>query len=88
MKFYISDDNGNTYHELGELQEISAESVMEEESDEAIKGLLSSKSMEFSCDIDEKSSKKLNRLILTKGQRNAIILKRDGYLSPENADRW
>lgn len=41
----------------------------------------------FSCTIEAESAKQLRKVIIPRGMRNYEILKRDGYLSPRNAER-
>ena len=48
--------------------------------------LLNSSSETFSATLTGESAMSLWRMIFTRGQRNMQILKRDGYLSPENAE--
>ena len=42
----------------------------------------------FTFNLDKKANKKFRKtLIPSKGYRNAMILRQDGYLSPQNCDK-
>ena len=47
---------------------------------------LNSAGCEFTIPIDESTGRAIERALLPRGYRNMEILKRDGYLSPSNAD--
>ena len=66
-----------------------AETVDDEpmtEGDETYETLLDAKSLTFTATLTEESTLALWRMFFTRGQRNMQILKRDGYLSPTNAE--
>lgn len=83
MCLYVSSDGGKTYQAMGKISEISIETEPENETE----NFFNTEPMEFSCELDEKSVKNIEKVLYTKGQRNGRILKRDGFLSPENADK-
>lgn len=56
------------------------------EGDETHETLLDAKPLTFTATLTEESTLALWRMIFTRGQRNMQILKRDGYLSPTNAE--
>ena len=58
----------------------------ETESSDIYATLLDTKEASFTARLTEESTLALWRMIFTRGQRNAQILKRDGYLSPANAE--
>lgn len=69
---------------IGKAETVDIEA--ETEGDEAHETLLDAKSLTFTATVTEDSALALWRMIFTRGQRNMQILKRDGYLSPENAE--
>lgn len=76
--FYETEDGYRAVGEISEL-ELSAETV---EDDEIRSRFLDSKSMEMTAKIEDVD--RLERLLLGQSRYNAMVLKRDGYLSPEN----
>lgn len=69
---------------IGKAETVDIEA--ETEGDEAYATLLDAKSATFTAKLTEESTLALWRMFFTRGQRNMQILKRDGYLSPENAE--
>ena len=58
----------------------------ETECGETYATLLDTKSATFTAKLTEESTLALWRMFFTRGQRNMQILKRDGYLSPDNEE--
>lgn len=78
---YFTTD-GKNYQEFQGLQEVTLETDMVDKSDMreiATKDILNSGSFDLNLGFDA-------RRLIPRGQRNREILKRDGYLSPKNAD--
>ena len=69
---------------IGKAETVDIEA--ETEGDETYATLLDTKSATFTAKLTEESTLALWRMLFTRGQRNMQILKRDGYLSPENAE--
>ncbi len=69
---------------IGNAETVDIEA--ETEGDEAYETLLDAKPLTFTATLTEESTLALWRMIFTRGQRNMQILKRDGYLSPSNAE--
>ena len=82
-KIFVKRDDG-TYEEPS-YSHIDSSTLLCKEETERFFDLQSSET--FSCTIDAKSAKQLRKVIIPRGMRNYEILKRDGYLSPENAER-
>lgn len=75
------------WQKLGSITEVKLTSD-EETEEELKKRFLSSGSIEFSGTLDTESTERIAKHIVFGGDRgryNGYILKRDGYLSPENA---
>ena len=81
-------DNGE---EIGRLEDVEEGCITidhENEEGEDLKNrFINNKEVNLSFDLDEKSIKNLNKVLYPKGIRNGRILKRDGYLNPENCDK-
>lgn len=88
MKLYMIGEDGKC-QEVTTLGEISNIELTESERTEIRKalGFLDDAEMSFTVNVSETDMKRLVKMIKTKGQRNAEVLHRDGYLSPENAER-
>ena len=67
---------------IGKAEDIEPET----ESGDIYATLQDTRSDTFTATLTEESSLSLWRMIFTRGQRNAQILKRDGYLSPANGE--
>ena len=78
---YFTTD-GKNYQEFQGLQEVTLETDMVDKSDMkeiATKDIMKGGSFDLNLGFD-------SRRLIPRGQRNREILRRDGYLSPENAD--
>lgn len=75
-KIYFASYDGKP---VGELKEINLESNIE--SDVEPTGINVGSTLEFTADMD---TDKLMRAVLGQSMYNAMVLKRDGYLSPQN----
>lgn len=78
---YFTTD-GKNYQEFQDLQEVTLETDMVDKSDMreiATKDIMNSGTFDLKLGFDA-------RRLIPRGQRNREILRRDGYLSPENAD--
>jgi len=69
---------------IGRAETVDIEA--ETEGDETHETLLDAKPLTFTATLTEESTLSLWRMFFTRGQRNMQILKRDGYLSPKNAE--
>lgn len=69
---------------IGKVEKMDIEAKTE--GDETYETLLDAKPLTFTATLTEESTLALWRMFFTRGQRNMQILKRDGYLSPENAE--
>lgn len=88
MKLYMKGEGGD-YQEVMTIGEISDIKLTESERTEIRKalGFLDDAEISFTVNITENNTKRLMKMMKTKGQRNAEVLRRDGYLSSENAER-
>lgn len=68
------------YLPIGELKEVDISDDLSDDTE--YKRFLSSKPMEFRCEIE--NSDEIMKCLLGQGRYNAMKLKQDGYLSPEN----
>ena len=78
---YFTTD-GKNYQEFQGLQEVTLETDMVDVSETkeiVTKDVMNSGTFELNLGFD-------TRRLIPRGQRNREILKRDGYLSPKNAD--
>lgn len=79
-------DNGEEIGRLEDVKEITIDHENEEREDLKNR-FINNKEINLSFEPDKKSIKNLNKLFYSKGIRNGRILKRDGYLNPENCDK-
>jgi len=78
---YFTTD-GKNYQEFQGLQEVTLETEMVDESETkeiVTKDIMNGGTFELNLGFNA-------RRLIPRGQRNREILRRDGYLSPENAD--
>lgn len=77
-KIYFASYDGKP---IGELKEIDLESNIEANVEPTKLDVGSTHTIEFTADMD---TDKLMRAVLGQSLYNAMVLKRDGYLSPQN----
>lgn len=76
-KIYVQSDDGRI-QPLGEISEMEL-TALDDSTD--YKSFLDCEPIEISCDFGNTD---ILRAVLSQGEYNAYVLKRDGYLSPEN----